>query len=252
MRAHQIMTAEVITIGTDATIVEAADRMLRHHISGLPVVDAAGHLVGIISEGDFLRRAETATQSRRGRWLSFLMGRERTVSDFVHEHGRKVGEVMTSNPLTVTEDTPLDQIAQIMETNDIKRVPVIRDQRLVGNVTRTDFLAAVAELIRHAPNPSADDQALRRAVTTAIARATWRPCRLNITVSDGIVSLRGVVKSAKARQAATVAAENVPGVCKVLDRLSEAPPYPPPEQDLGGGDFVSLQEQPSTIDDEPL
>lgn len=252
MLAHQIMTADLITVGTDATIVEAADKMLRHHISGLPVVNAAGDLVGIISEGDFIRRAETGTQRPRRRWLSFLTGADRAASTFTHEHGRKVGEIMTPDPLTVTEDTPLDQIAQLMEANDIKRVPVLRDKRLVGIVTRSDFLAAVADLIRHAPKPSADDQQVRRAVSAAIGQASWRPCRLNVAVHNGVVSLRGVVKSAKARQAAVVAAENVPGVRKVLDHLSEAPPYPPPEEDLGGGDFVSLQEQPSTIDDEPL
>ena len=252
MLAHQIMTSEVITIGADSTIVEAADRMLRHHIGGLPVVDATGNLAGIISEGDFVRRAELGTQRKRGRWLGFLVGPDRIASDFVQAHGRKVGEIMTPDPLTVSEDTPLDQIAAIMEDNDIKRLPVVRGKRLVGIVTRSDFLAAVAELIRNAPNRPAADDDLRRAVSAAIAQATWRPCRLNVTVRDGIVSLRGVVKSDKARQAAIVAAENVPGVKEVLDRLSEAPPYPPPEEDLGGGDIASLQEQPPTRDDEPL
>ena len=142
MRAQEIMTQHVITIGADATVVEAAGTMLRHHISGLPVVDAAGELIGIVSEGDFIRRAEIGTERKRGRWLAFLAGPDRIAAEFVHEHGRTVGEIMTADPITVTEDTPLDRIVQIMETNNVKRVPVLRGNRLVGIVTRSDFLPA--------------------------------------------------------------------------------------------------------------
>jgi CBS domain-containing protein len=252
MRAHQIMTQQVITVGGDTTIVEAANTMLRHRVSALPVIDATGKLIGIISEGDFIRRVEIGTERKRGRWLAFLVGADRVAADFVHAHGRKVGEIMTPDPLTVTEDTPLDQIVQIMESNNVKRLPVVRGDRLVGIVTRTDFLAAVADLGRDVASPSADDDDIRRAVSAAIGQAVWRPYRLNVTVRDGIVSLRGVVKGNNARRAAIIAAENIPGVKQVLDHLSDARAYPPPEEDLGGGDFVSLQEQPSTLDDEPL
>ena len=251
MRAQQIMTQHVVTIGTDAPISEAVDTMLRHHVSGLPVVDADGDLIGIISEGDFIRRAEIGTQRNRGRWLSFLVGTDRVAADFVRSHGRKVGEIMTPDPLTIWEDTPLDEIVEIMESNNVKRLPVMRGRRLVGIVTRSDFLAIVADLARHAPSPSADDDSLREQVIAAMDGAAWGPCRLKVTARDGVVSLSGVVASKNARQAAIVAAENVPGVRKVVDNL-EARAYPPPEEDLGGGDIVSLQEQPSTADDEPL
>ncbi|MGZ5877246.1 MAG: CBS domain-containing protein [Bradyrhizobium sp.] len=252
MDAHQIMTPDVITVGAETSIVEAANTMLRHQISALPVVNGAGQLIGIISEGDFIRRAEIGTQRKRGRWLTCLVGTDRIAADFVHEHGRKVGDIMTPDPLTVTEDTPLDQIVQIMESNNVKRLPVVRGTRLVGIVTHSDFVAVVAGLARHIPSPSADDEHIREKVLAVIEQAVWRPCRLNVTVQDGIVSLRGVVKNQNVRQAAIVAAENVPGVKKVLDHLSEARAHPPPEEDFGGGDFVSLQEQPSTVDDEPL
>ncbi len=252
MRAHQIMTPQVITVGADTTIVKAVNMMLRHHISGLPVVDAAGRLIGIVSEGDFIRRAETGTQHKRGRWLTFLAGADRVAAEFAHEHGRKVGEIMTPNPLTVAEGAPLDQVVQIMESNNVKRLPVMRGDRMVGIITRSDFLAAVAGLARSAPGPSADDDHIRSKVMAAIAQAPWRPCRLNVTVRDEIVSLGGVIKKESARKAAIVAAENVAGVKKVQDHLCQAPAYPPPEEDFGGGDFVSLQEQPSTTDDQPL
>jgi CBS domain-containing protein len=246
------MTQQVITVGADTTIVDAVDTMLRRRISGLPVVDAAGKLIGIISEGDFIRRAEIGTQRKRGRWLTYLMGTGKIAADFVHAHGRKVGEIMTPAPVTITEDTPLDQMVQIMESRNVKRLPVLRGDRLVGIVTRSDFLATVADLAHNAPSVSEGDEYIRSAVSAAIEQAAWRPCKLKVAVRDGIVSLSGVVTNDNARRAAIVAAENVPGVKKVLDELCDARAYPPPEEDLGGGDFVSLQEQPSTMDDEPL
>lgn len=252
MRAHHIMTQQVITVGADAPIVEAVNTMLQHHISGLPVVDAAGGLVGIISEGDFIRRAEIGTERKAGRWLRFLAGADKIAADFVHAHGRKVGEIMTPDPVTITEDTPLDRIAQLMESKGVKRLPVVRGDRLVGMVTRSDFLIPVAELARNIPNLSADDEHIRSAVSTEIGQAAWRPCKLKVSVRNGNVTLSGVVDSDKARQAAIVATENIPGVRKVIDELCNARDYPPAEEDLGGGDFVSLQEQPSTADDEPL
>jgi CBS domain-containing protein len=252
MRAHQIMTQKVITVGADTSIVEAVNTMLKHHISGLPVVDAAGKLVGIISEGDFIRRAEIGTQRKRGRWLTFLVGTDQIAADFAHEHGRKVGEIMTADPLTVTEDTPLEQIVQIMQSDNVKHLPVVRGNRLVGIVTRSDFLLAVADLARGVASPSADDDHIRSAVIATIEQAAWRPCRLNVIVRDGVVSLSGVIRNDAARQAAIIVAENIPGVKKVHDHFCDARAYPPPEEDLGGGDFVSLQEQPSTMDDEPL
>jgi len=251
MLARQIMTQHVITIGADAPIADAVDAMLRHHVSGLPVVDANGDLVGIISEGDFIRRAEIGTEKKRGRWLSFLVGADRLAADFVHAHGRKVGDIMTTDPLTISEDTPLDELVEIMESNKVKRLPVMRGNRMVGIVTRSDFLPTLADLARHAPSPSADDDRTREQVIAAIEGAAWAPCRLKVTARDGVVNLSGVVASKNTRQAAIVAAENVPGVTKVLDNL-EARAYPPAEEDLGGGDIASLCEQPSTTDDEPL
>jgi CBS domain-containing protein len=119
MRAHQIMTRRVITVATGASIVEAADIMLGNHISGLPVVDDAGKLAGIVSQGDFIRRAEIGTQRKRGRWLKLLLGPGKLASDFVHERGRRIGEIMTLDPFTVTEDATLEDIVQLMEHKTI-------------------------------------------------------------------------------------------------------------------------------------
>src|SRR5260370_27876545 len=115
MRAPQIMTRPVITVTPETTIIEAANTMLQKHISGWPVVDAAGKLVGIVSEGDFIRRSEIGTQRKRGRFLRFILGPGATAADFVREHGHKVGEIMTPEPLVITEDTALEQIVALME-----------------------------------------------------------------------------------------------------------------------------------------
>jgi CBS domain-containing protein len=219
MRAHQIMTRSVITITPDATILEAAKTMLRHHVSGLPVVDAAGKLVGVVSEGDFVRRSEIGTQRKRGRWLKFLLGAGSAATDYVHEYGRKISDVMTSEPLTVTEDATLEEIVTLMETNGIKRLPVMKGDKLVGIVSRANLLQAVASLAREIPDPTANDDHIRSRVIAAIEKNDWSPFGLNVIVRDGIVHLSGVVTEERSRQAAMVAAQNVAGVQKVHDHL---------------------------------
>ena len=219
MRAHEIMTRSVTTVAPGATILEAANIMLRQHVSGLPVVDAAGKLVGIVSEGDFIRRSEIGTQRKRGRWLKFLLGAGLTATDYVHEHGRKVSEVMTTDPITVAEDATLEQIVTSMETNGVKRLPVMRGGKLVGIVSRANLLQAVASLAREIPDPTADDDHIRSRVIAAIEKNDWSPFGLNVIVRDGIVHLSGVITEERSRQAAIVAAQNVTGVRKVRDHL---------------------------------
>lgn len=251
MLAHQIMSRHVITVSVDASVADAIAIMLGHHISGLPVVDAAGRLVGIVSEGDFIRRAEIGTERKRGRWLSFLVGADRVALDFTRSHGRKIGEIMTRHPVTINQDTPLADIAKIMEAHKVKRLPVMCGDSLVGMVTGTDFLPAVARLARNADATGVvgNDDRIRELIVAAMADAPWRPCAMNVDVQDGVVSLRGSVRSEQARQAAIVAAENVPGVSKVQDDLTI---LPAPEEEYGGGDFASLPEETSTVDDQPL
>jgi CBS domain-containing protein len=219
MRAHQIMTRQVITIAVDAPIVDAANIMLDKHISGLPVVDEAGKLVGIVSQGDFIRRAEIGTQRKRGRWLKFLVGPGRAASDFVRERGRKVGEIMTPDPCTVTEDVTLEDIVELMERNHVKRLPVLRGDKLAGIVTRTNLLQAVAGLTRDVPDPTADDDHIRNRIISSIEKSDWAPFGLGVIVVNGIVHLSGLITNEKSRQAAIVAAENVTGVTKVHDHI---------------------------------
>jgi CBS domain-containing protein len=219
MRAHHIMTRKVISVRPDTSAVEAANTMLQQHISGLPDLNEAGELVGIISEGDFIRRAEIGTGRKYPQWLSLLVRPGRAAADFVHEQGRKVGEIMTPDPLTVTEDTPLEDIVEVMEKNHVKRLPVVRGDQLVGIVTRANLLQAVANLARDVPDPTADDDHIRDRVFIAIEKNDWKPTVLRVAVRNGIVHLSGAIFNERSRQAAIVAAENVSGVREVHDHL---------------------------------
>jgi CBS domain-containing protein len=220
MRAHQIMTRPVFTARPDTTMVEAANLMLQKHVSGLPVVDADGKLVGMLSEGDFVRRSEIGTQRKRGRFLKFILGPGRAASDFVQEHGRTVSDIMTSEPLVmVSEETPLERIVELMERNSIKRIPVMRDDKVVGIVSRSNLLQAVASLARDVPDPTADDDHIRNRVIDILTKQDWCPFGLSVVVRDGIVHLSGVITEERARQAAVVGAQNVAGVKKVHDHL---------------------------------
>jgi CBS domain-containing protein len=219
MRAHQIMTRPVITVKPETPIVEAANTMLQRHVSGLPVVDGAGKLVGIISEGDFIRRSEIGTQRKRGRFLRFILGPGGQAADFVHEHGGKVGEIMTPEPITITEDTDLVEIVHLMEKNNVKRLPVTRGDKVVGIVSRANLLQAVASLARQIPDPTADDDHIRNRIVDTLATKDWCPFGLSVVVAGGIVHLSGVITEERSRQAAVVAAENVTGVKKVHDHL---------------------------------
>jgi CBS domain-containing protein len=219
MRAHQIMTRQVITTSPDASIADAARVLLEHRISGMPVLDEAGRLLGVVSQGDFMRRAEIGTQRRRPRWLKLLLGPGREAADFVHERGRKVGEFMNHQPITVSEDTTLEDVTATMEKNDIKRVPVMRGDKLVGIITRTNLVQAVLDLARDVPDPTADDDHIRNRIFVAIDKSDWKPFGLGVTVRNGIVHLSGVITDERSRKAAIVAAENVTGVRKVHDHL---------------------------------
>ena len=221
MRTHQIMTRKVITVKADTPVLDAANLMLQHHISGLPVVDETGRLIGMVSEGDFVRRSEIGTQRPRIRWLEFLMGVVgKAAQDYVREHGRKVSDVMTQDDLCIaTEDMPLSELVGLMERRNVKRMPVVRGHTLIGIVTRTDLLRAVASLARDVPDPTADDDHIRDRVIATIEKKDWRPLQFGATVRDGIVHLSGIIADERYRRAAIVAAENVSGVKLVHDHL---------------------------------
>lgn len=215
------MTRPVITVSADAPVDEAIRLMLRHRISGLPVVDAQGKLVGMLTEGDLLRRAETGTERRRPRWLEFLLGPGRLAEDYVRSHGRRVREVMTPAPDTVCELAPLTEIVELMERKGFKRVPVMRGESIVGIVSRANLVQALASLARaQAAQPAGDDTAIRERLLAEIERQPWVPKgTINPIVRDGVVELWGGITDPRMREALLVLAENLPGVKEVHDHL---------------------------------
>lgn len=225
MQAKDVMTSPVISIEPDSTVAQAVQIMLQRRISGLPVIDKTGRLAGIVTEGDLLRRAETGTQRHRPRWLEFLLGPGRLAEDYTRTHGRKVSDIMTAEPLTVTEETPLGDVVTLMEKRRIKRVPVVRGPEIVGIVSRANLIHALAGVAREVKPATAGDQAIREQVLAELARQSWAPVALiDIVVRNGVVELWGTITDERERQAITVVAENVPGVKAVKDNLAWVEP----------------------------
>jgi len=220
MKAEDVMTREVISIDPDSTVLQAARLMLQHHISGLPVIDKEGNLVGVLSEGDFLRRRETKTEKRRSRWLEFLMGPGRIAAEYSHSHGSKVSEVMTKEVQTVDETTALEDIVDLMERHRIKRVPVLCGGQVVGIITRSNLMHAMVSLARVAKPAATGDAAIRDQLLAEMQKEKWAPAAsANVVVHDGVVELWGVIIDERQREALKVAAENIPGVKAVKDHL---------------------------------
>ena len=200
------------------------------------MLDRSGAVVGVVSEGDFLRRDEIGTPRTRNRLLRLLFGRGAAAEDYVREHGRRVSEIMTLHPVTINEDAPLSEIVSVMEQNHIKRLPVVRDGKLVGIVSRSNLLQAVAGVAGLVPHPTVDDDKIRDRIMSEVAKHDWRPIGFNVIVRDGIVHLSGAITSERYRKAVIVAAENAEGVVKVHDHLFWTDP-------MTGGYLPSLEDE---------
>jgi CBS domain-containing protein len=219
MKAHEVMTWGAITVEPEASVTRAVRLMLQNKISGLPVVDADGQLVGMVTEGDFLRRGELGTKRQRPRWLEFLLGPGRLAAEYVQSSGQKVSEIMTPEPKTITPETPLEEVVGLMERHRIKRLPVVQDGKLVGIVSRANLLHALASVAREVKPAAGDDATIRERIMAECAKQPWAP-HVNVVVRDGVVGLWGVITDERERQAFIVAAENVPGVKAVHDHLA--------------------------------
>ena len=222
MLARDVMTSPPITVTPDTPVAEIATVLLENRISAVPVLEADGGMIGIVSESDLLRRADAQTERPRPQWLELLLDRNVTAADFVKTHGNLARDVMTRNVVTVGPDTELSDIASLLERRRIKRVPVVDHGKLIGIVSRANLLHGLVAHPRVAlpEEVQARDAEIRNRlheVLRAVPGVDLR--RINTVVKDGAVFLRGTVKSNNQRRALTVAAESVPGVVRVEDNL---------------------------------
>ena len=236
MQVKDVMTKNVISVQGDESVPNAARLMLQNRISGLPVVDAAGKLVGIVTEGDFLRRGEIGTQRRRPKWLEFLVGPGRLATEYVQASARKIGEIMTTDLYSVGEDDPLEAVVEVMERHRVKRLPVMRGDKMVGIVSRANLLHALASIARDTPAAgSKSDAEIRDQILATLAAQPWAP-HANVVVKDGVAELWGVITDEREREGLIVAAENVGGCKAVRDHLVWVEP-------MSGMSFPSAEDE---------
>jgi len=219
MNVADVMTRGVISLSPDDSLQKAAKLMMQYEVSGFPVMDR-GKLVGIITEGDFLRRAETGTERRRTRWIEFLTGPGELAGEYAHAHGRKVGDVMSRDLVTVTEDAPLEEAVGLMESHHVKRLPVVRGDALIGIISRGTLLHAFLAAWPKLTAAATSDDTIREQLAAELDREPWAAnCSIYVTVTNGVVDLRGAVHDERQRAALRIAAENIPGVKQVRDDL---------------------------------
>lgn len=225
MRAASIMTRDVITVAPDDSVRDAALMLLKNRISAMPVLNDQGRLIGVVSEGDLLRRVEIGTDERRPWWRELFAGSERLARDYIRAHGRKVSDIMTSSAIVASPDTELSEIASLMERNGIKRLPIVEEGRLVGLVSRADLLRAFAERSNVAP-PAQEiaDEQIRSSLDAELRSLRWlSPGKFNVAVDHGVVELWAAVDSEAEHKALVVAAETVPGVTAINSHVIVGP-----------------------------
>jgi CBS-domain-containing membrane protein len=222
MQAKDVMTSPVVTVGPDASVTDVARLLLERHISAAPVVDGDGALLGVVSEGDLMRRPEAGTERRPSWWLTLISEPQDEAREYLKSHGLHARDVMTRHVLTVEEETSLQDIASLLEKHRIKRVPVMRAGKVVGIVSRANLLQALVAQSRP-PAPQADDRLLREAVMDALKATGARTLYINVVVSEGVVHLWGMAHSEEEKNAMCVAAESVTGTKQVCERITLLP-----------------------------
>ncbi len=219
MKARDVMTSPVVTVRPTATVKDTANLFLKHGISAAPVVDDDGKLIGIVSEGDLLHRAEIGTERKRSWWLVLLAQEKSLAADYIKAHAKRISDVMTRRVITTSPEATLDEIAAMMEQNGIKRIPLVRDGQLVGIVSRANLVQAIASSGSKL-DISLSDAAIREKLVAHLRSQSWAHTDLlNVTVNDGVVDLWGIPDSDIERTAIRVAAEGISGVRAVNDRM---------------------------------
>ncbi|SRR6266481_5137059 len=203
MRAFDVMVRDVVTVHPNTDVVDAIKLLAEHDVSALPVLDDAGNLVGMLSEADLIHRVEIGTEKRRPWWQEAVSGASTLAADFAKSHGKKVREIMASGVISVSEDTPLSEIAALLERKGIKRVPVVKGAKLVGIVSRSNLIQTLASVVGRIDHDETDRQ-IRLELLSRLQEQLWTSFGgRNVTVSGGVVHLWGLVGSEAARKGCT-------------------------------------------------
>jgi CBS domain-containing protein len=220
MQAADVMVRDVVTVHPETDVSDAVKLLAERDVSALPVVDAQGALVGIISEADLIHRAEIGTEKHRPWLLESLTGATTLAKDFAKSHGKKVGEIMTTEVVTATEDASLAEIASLFERHRIKRVPIVRDGQVIGVVSQSNLIQALASAVGVSQAGHDTDRRIRDEILARLKQQDWTDFgSRNITVNNGTVHLWGLINSDVERRALTALAESVPGVSRVRDEM---------------------------------
>jgi CBS domain-containing protein len=220
MNARDVMVHDVVTVGPDEDVAKALQLLVDHDISALPVVDGERHVIGILSEADLLHRQQIGTEKHRAWWLEAVTPANVLALDYAKSHGRKVAELMSVDVISADEDKSLSELANILEKNRIKRVPILKDGKLVGIVSRSNLIQALASAPSQPENDQLADRGIRSAILARLAEQSWTDFgERNIVVTNGVVNLWGLVGSPEEHKALLALAESVPGVREVSDEM---------------------------------
>ena len=223
MRAMDVMVRDVITVKPDDDVAEVVKLLTENDVSALPVVDDNGNVVGVISEADLIHREEIDTEKQHPWWLEAVMPASTLAEEFAKSHGRRVEEIMSTDAVTASEDTSLGEIAMLLERHRIKRIPIVRERKLVGIVSRSNLIQALASLQVQADAGNASDRKIRLDLLDQLDGQTWTDFgERNVTVSSGIVHLWGLVGSQAEHKALVALAEGVPEIVRVSDEMIPA------------------------------
>jgi CBS domain-containing protein len=224
MKVRDVMTHGVIGVAKGASVAEAVETMLRSHVSALFVFDPKHELIGVVSEGDLLRRSELGSERKRPRWLEFLLGGGRLAETYAHEHGRKVEEVMTSDVETITEDAELSEAVDRMIRRRVKRLPVVRGETVVGVIARSDLLKGLLTATSASKGPHSDAE-IKAAIQAELDKLDWAPrASVRVEVQNGVVTFTGAITDERLRDGLKVIAENTPGCLAVHDHMAWVEP----------------------------
>jgi CBS domain-containing protein len=220
VNAADVMATNVVTVHSDASVKEIAETLLANRISAVPVIDDFGGLIGIVSEGDLIHRMEVGTEPHPSWWLEFLVGKQALAYDYIKSHGRRAADLMTRPVITVRAETPLSEIASLLDKHRIKRVPVVDNEKIIGIVSRANLVQALISRPQDIVLKAVDDSLLRNNILTQLQSERWWPGGVNVIICDGRVEVWGIVESQVQKDAIRVALELIPGVRAISDNIT--------------------------------